>query len=62
MTDHVKAIVDGVRPMIEVVDAKAKALEARIDDWQGIESHSSFAGRLREAFGSRWSFWQLLER
>ena len=32
MTDHVKAIVDGVRPMIEVVDAKAKALEARVDD------------------------------
>lgn len=41
---------------------QCERLEARIDDWQGIESHSSFAGRLREAFGSRWSFWQLLER
>jgi len=41
---------------------QCERLEARIDDWQGIESHTSFAGRLREAFGSRWSFWQLLER
>ena len=37
-------------------------LEARIDDWQGFESHTSFAGRLREAFAQKWSFWQLLER
>ena len=57
MTDHVKAIVDGVRPMIEVVDAKAKALEARIDDLSaqvrerasasslpGVEPKKSIAG------------------
>ena len=37
-------------------------LGARIDDWQGWESHASFAGRLREAYGQRWSFWQRLER
>lgn len=37
-------------------------LEARIDDWQGFESHASFVGRLREAFAQKWSFWQLLER
>jgi hypothetical protein len=37
-------------------------LAARIDDWQGVEPHTSFAGRLREAFATRWSFWQLLER
>ncbi|MFM8526389.1 MAG: DUF6880 family protein [Cyanobacteriota bacterium] len=37
-------------------------LDARIDDWEGIESHASFAGRLREAFAQKWSFWQLLER
>jgi hypothetical protein len=41
---------------------QCERLEARIDDWQGLESHASFVGRLREAFGQRWSFWQLLER
>jgi hypothetical protein len=37
-------------------------LAADIDDWQGLESHASFSGRLREAFGRNWGFWQLLER
>ncbi|CAK6690343.1 DUF6880 family protein [Synechococcus sp. CBW1107] len=37
-------------------------LSARIDHWQGIESHGSFVGRLREAFGMKWSFWQLIDR
>jgi hypothetical protein len=37
-------------------------LAARIDDWQGVEGHESFVGRLREAFGAKWSFWKLLER
>lgn len=37
-------------------------LAAEIDDWQGLESHTSFLGRLREAYGRKWSFWQLLER
>jgi hypothetical protein len=37
-------------------------LAARIDDWQGVEPHTSFAGRLREAFAMNWSFWQLVER
>ena len=37
-------------------------LAAEIDDWQGLESHDSFSGRLREAFGRNWGFWQLLER
>lgn len=41
---------------------QCERLEARIDDWQGLETHSSFAGRLREAFAQKWSFWQLLER
>ena len=41
---------------------QCERLEARIDDWQGFESHASFVGRLREAFGQKWSFWQLLER
>jgi hypothetical protein len=41
---------------------QCERLEARIDDWQGIESHASFVGRLREAFAQKWSFWQLLER
>ena len=41
---------------------QCERLEARIDDWQGIESHASFLGRLREAFAQKWSFWQLLER
>ncbi len=37
-------------------------LAAGIDDWQGVEGHESFVGRLREAFGGKWSFWQLVER
>jgi len=41
---------------------QCERLEARIDDWQGFESHASFVGRLREAFAQNWSFWQLLER
>jgi hypothetical protein len=41
---------------------QCERLDARIDDWQGVEPHSSFAGRLRESFGQKWSFWQLLER
>ena len=41
---------------------QCERLEARIDDGQGFESHASFVGRLREAFGQKWSFWQLLER
>ena len=41
---------------------QCELLEARIDDWQGLENHSSFVGRLREAFGRAWSFWQRLER
>ena len=41
---------------------QCERLEARIDDWQGFLSHATFAGRLREAFGQRWSFWQLVER
>jgi hypothetical protein len=41
---------------------QCEQLEARIDDWQGFESHASFQGRLREAFALKWSFWQLLER
>ena len=41
---------------------QCELLDARIDDWQGVEPHSSFVGRLREAFGQSWSFWQRLER
>lgn len=41
---------------------QCERLDARIDDWQGLESHASFVGRLREAFAQKWSFWQLLER
>ena len=41
---------------------QCERLEARIDDWQGFLSHATFAGRLRETFGQRWSFWQLVER
>ncbi len=41
---------------------QCERLDACIDDWQGVEPHRSFAGRLREAFGQKWSFWQLLER
>jgi tetratricopeptide (TPR) repeat protein len=41
---------------------QCERLEARIDDWQGFESHASFVGRMREAFAQKWSFWKLLER
>ncbi len=41
---------------------QCERLEDRIDDWQGLENHASFLGRLREAFGQRWSFWQLVDR
>ncbi|MBM5816768.1 MAG: hypothetical protein FJ083_09345 [Cyanobacteria bacterium K_Offshore_surface_m2_239] len=41
---------------------QCERLEARIEDWQGLESHASFVGRLRDAFGQKWSFWQLVER
>ena len=41
---------------------QCELLDARIDDWQGVEPHSSFAGRLREAFGQTRSFWKLVER
>lgn len=41
---------------------QCERLDGRITDWQGIENHASFAGRLREAFGQKWSFWQQLER
>ena len=37
-------------------------LDARIDDWQGCESHASFLGRLRETHAQKRSFWKLLER
>ncbi len=37
-------------------------LAARIEDWQGVEPHTSFAGRLRELFALNWSFWKLVER
>ncbi len=37
-------------------------LAAQIDDWQGLESQSSFIGRIRERFSRNMSFWQLLER
>ena len=37
-------------------------LAAQIDDWQGLESQTSFVGRLREIYGRSWSFWQLVER
>lgn len=37
-------------------------LAAEIDAWQGLPSHASFVGRLRESFGRIWSFWQLIER
>lgn len=40
---------------------QCERLEARIDDWQGFETHASFMGRLRDGFGQRWSFWQLVE-
>ena len=36
-------------------------LAAAIDDWQGIDGHEGFLARLREAYGTKWSFWQLLE-
>lgn len=37
-------------------------LASRIDDWQGVEPHSTFVGRLREAYATSRSFWRLLER
>ena len=37
-------------------------LAARIEDWQSVEPHTSFAGRLRELFALNWSFWKLVER
>ena len=40
---------------------QCERLDASIVDWQGVEPHSSFLGRLRKAFGQRWSFWKLLE-
>lgn len=41
---------------------QCERLETRIDDWHGLVSHASFVDRLREAFGQRWSFWQLVDR
>jgi len=41
---------------------QCQRLDARIDDWLGVEPHARFEGRLREATGQQWSFWQLLER
>ena len=41
---------------------QCELLDARIDDWQGFESHTSFVGRLRETHARNWGFWQLLER
>ncbi|MEB3199432.1 MAG: hypothetical protein VKK62_02740, partial [Synechococcaceae cyanobacterium] len=41
---------------------QCERLEARIDDWQGFESHTSFMGRIREAHGAKWGFWRQLER
>jgi len=41
---------------------QCERLDARIDDWQGLEPHITFEGRLREATALKWSFWQLLER
>ena len=37
-------------------------LAAEIEDWQGVDSHASDLGYLRESFGRNWSFWQLVER
>ncbi len=39
-----------------------ESLDCRIEDWQGVMPHSEFAGRLRESFAGKWSFWTLLER
>jgi hypothetical protein len=41
---------------------QCERLDARIDDWHGLESHAGFAGRLREAFAQTRRFWRLLER
>ena len=41
---------------------QCEQLEARIDHWQGIDSHTCFVGTLREVYARNWSFWQLLER
>ena len=35
--------------------------EARIDHWQGLDSHTCFVGTLREVYARSWGFWQLLE-
>ena len=56
MTDHVKAIVDGVRPMIEVVDAKAKALEARVDDLSAQVRERATASSLPGVEPKKFSF------
>ena len=56
MTDHVKAIVDGVRPMIEVVDAKAKALEARVDDLSAQVRERASASSLPGVEPKKFSF------
>jgi hypothetical protein len=37
-------------------------LDARIEDWQGFESHASFVGRLRETYAQNRTFWRPLER
>ena len=37
-------------------------LASCIDDWQGVEDHEHFVSRLQQAFGAKWSFWQMLER
>ena len=41
---------------------QCEQLDARIDDSPDFERHASFVGRLQQAFGQKWSFWQLLER
>jgi hypothetical protein len=41
---------------------QCERLDARIGDCDDFEPHSSFEGRLREAFGQKWSFWQQLDR
>ena len=41
---------------------QCEQLEARIDHWQGLDSHTCFVGTLREVYARNWSFWQLLER
>ena len=41
---------------------QCEQLDARIGDSPDFERHASFVGRLQQAFGQKWSFWQLLER